>query len=816
MNLTKTIYLLLMLSLCYNVIGQKFINPIKTEQAVTIDGILDEDDWKNSEVSNGFITIRPEPGLNAAHDTDVKIMYDDHALYVSAFMHDSSRDSIMTQLTERDDLGNTDFILIYIDTYQGGNDATQFVLASTGVQMDAKVTTGHDEDWAWDAIWKGAVQLTDKGWYAEMEIPYSAIRFSKKNIQEWNLNFIRRRVATGEQSTWNPVDLKKDNPTLTQMGKLVNLQNIKPPLRLSFSPYVSLYGIHSKDASRVPITSTASSYNGGMDVKWGINEAFTLDMTLIPDFGQVQSDDQVLNLSPFEVRFDENRPFFTEGGEFFQKAGIFYSRRIGGRPIDFYNAYDNLDENESVVNNPASAQLYNATKISGRNAKGLGLGFFNAIAASTEATIENELTAEKRQVKTSPLTNYNVFILDQNLKNNSSVSLTNTNVWRQGSEFYDANVTALTFNIKDKKQKFGLSTNTSFSHQSFVGQDNISGHALEINLERLDGQFVYGLSYEQISDEYDSNDLGFLNNNNDRQFRANLQYRRFDGFWKLNQFQSWLNVSHNRLYKSNAYANTHINAGFWGQTTGLWNVNMWFNYRPDSYDHFEPRRDGWFHKNPDMMNAGFWFGSDSRKPFRLEVFGFAYNMNEEGRYGIEYGVEPRIRISDQLTLSADSRVEKEFRGKGWVDYDSVDDVIYSTRDRTTVSNRLGLNYSLNPNMSINVRVRHYWSKVAHLDFVELMSDGSFDTSDYNSDKNLSFNSFTTDAVFRWRFAAGSDLFVVWKNNITGVHQEGEVNYETLDYFTGLEHLNQFPQNNSLSLRCVYYLDYNGMVSRFKS
>lgn len=814
MNLTKTILLTFTLLLCLTIHAQKIIDPVKTKLPVTIDGILDEPDWIKSTASNGFITIRPEPGLEAAHDTDIKIMYDDHALYISAFMHDSSRDSIMTQLTERDDLGNTDFILVYIDTYQSGNDASQFVLASTGVQMDAKVTTGHEEDWAWDAIWEGAVHLTEKGWYAEIEIPYSAIRFSKKNIQEWNINFIRRRVATGEQSTWNPVDLTQDNPTLTQMGKLVNLRNIKPPLRLSFSPYVSLYGIHSKDASRVPVTSTATSYNGGMDVKWGINEAFTLDMTLIPDFGQVQSDDQVLNLSPFEVRFDENRPFFTEGGEFFQKGGIFYSRRIGGRPIDFYQAYSNLDENETVIENPVSAQLYNATKISGRNAKGLGLGFFNAVAASTEATIENKETGERRKVKTSPLTNYNVFILDQNLKNNSSVSITNTNVWRQGTEFYDANVTALTLNLKDKDQKFGVSTEAKYSQQSFADQDNITGHSIGISLDKLNGNLVYGIRYSEESDEYNPNDLGFLNNPNQRSVSANFQYRRFDGLWKFNQYQSWLNISHNRLYAPNLFSNNHVNMGWWGQAANLWNFNMWANYRPDAYDHFEPRRDGWFHKNPDMMNIGAWVGSDSRKRIRMEFAGMIYNMNEKGRHGYFVNVEPRFRVNDKLTVAASAELDKEMSGRGLSDFGYDDEIIYSKRDRTTVSNRLSLNYSFNQNLNFNLRVRHYWSKVIHLEFLELMEDGSFAPTDYTAQQNLTFNSFTTDAVLRWRFAPGSDLFVVWKNNINGVHRKGEVNYESIDYFSGLDHLSDFPQNNSLSLRCVYYLDYNRMVSRF--
>lgn len=152
-----------------------------------------------------------------------------------------------------------------------------------------------------------------------------------------------------------------------------------------------------------------------MDVKYGISDAFTLDMTLIPDFGQAQSDNKVLNLSPFEVQFNENRQFFTEGTELFNKGGLFYSRRIGGTPLNYGKAYNNLQDGEEVVENPLAPQLYNATKISGRTAKGLGIGFFNATSGRTVATIRNSEGIE-RQVETDPLTNFNVLVFDQNLK----------------------------------------------------------------------------------------------------------------------------------------------------------------------------------------------------------------------------------------------------------------------------------------------------------------------------------------------------------------------------------------------------------------
>ena len=200
--------------------------------------------------------------------------------------------------------------------------------------MDAKVSPSVDEseDFSWNAVWQSATTMNENEWHFEIFIPFSAIRFSNKNIQDWGLNVTRRRVKTGEQYMWNPV-WPTVNGFLTQEGHWTGLENIKPPLRLQFSPYLSFYTNHYP--SETEASGWSQQINGGMDVKWGINQAFTLDATLIPDFGQVQSDNQVLNLTPFEVRFNENRPFFTEGIELFNKGNFFYSRRIGGTPVSY-------------------------------------------------------------------------------------------------------------------------------------------------------------------------------------------------------------------------------------------------------------------------------------------------------------------------------------------------------------------------------------------------------------------------------------------------------------------------------------------------
>ena len=222
------------------------------------------------------------------------------------------------------------------------------------------------------------------------------MRFSKENQNEWGVNFARNIRRNREESYWNNNDPTRRN-LISQLGVLKGIQDVDSPLRLAFSPYISGY-IENYDGN------TSYSGNGGMDVKWGVNEAFTLDMTLIPDFGQVQFDNQVLNTTPFEVRFNERRQFFTEGTELFNKpGGTFYSRRIGGKPLRADEVRGDLDSNEVITNNPGTSQLLNATKLSGRTKKGTGVGVFNAVTGRMDATIEDTLTGEKRNLPNGPI-----------------------------------------------------------------------------------------------------------------------------------------------------------------------------------------------------------------------------------------------------------------------------------------------------------------------------------------------------------------------------------------------------------------------------
>nr|MBS0036693.1 carbohydrate binding family 9 domain-containing protein [Saprospiraceae bacterium] len=275
---------------------------------IEIDGNLFEAGWAKAEPATDFIQQDPYPGAEASLPTEVRVLYDDNAIYIGVRLYDPVPESILRELSERNVIGNADHFEVIIDPYRDGINGYSFAVTSSGVQRDARMY-GDRKDAAWDAVWESAVVIDSLGWTVEMRIPYSAIRFPKIHSQQWGVNFGRNIRQTREQSWWNEIDPSLDG-VLQQSGMLTDLINIEPPVRLSLYPFLAV----SKDYTDF-VDENPWGVSGGLDLKYGISQAFTLDVTLIPDFSQALSDRDVLNLSPFEVVFDENRQFFTEGME---------------------------------------------------------------------------------------------------------------------------------------------------------------------------------------------------------------------------------------------------------------------------------------------------------------------------------------------------------------------------------------------------------------------------------------------------------------------------------------------------------------------
>ncbi len=818
-----------LLILCFslflqNIVAQdvmfKSISAKQVGVAPVLDGVLDDEAWQNAEVATDFIQGSPYPGQKASQKTEVKVLYDNTAIYIGAKMYDVAKDSIIRQLSQRDNEDNTDVFAVFLDTYNDDQSGYGFVVHPTGVQWDARYSQAQGQDVSWNAVWISEVTIDDNGWYVEMKIPYSAIRFPEKDVQEWGINFSRKIRRYREFSHWNPID-PKVNGFVNQWGGLKGVEGIEAPVRLAFLPYVSSYLEHYP-YNVSGKSNYSNSINGGMDVKYGINDAFTLDMTLIPDFGQVQSDNQVLNLSPFEVRFDENRPFFTEGTELFNKGGLFYSRRLGSRPINYSKAENNLGANESVVENPTESQLINATKISGRTKGGLGVGVFNGVTKNMFAQVKDSVSGNTREVLTDPLTNYNVLVLDQNLKNNSYATFINTNVTRGGS-VYDANVSRGMFRLNDKKNIFSVEGGGTLSQLYF--SDSLSlGHAIDFSVEKNGGNFNYGIEYFEESDTYDPNDLGFLYNNNSRGGTAFMEYKIFDPYWKLLDTWSELKVDYERLYNPDKFTTLGITAEVGGTWKNFLTTGMFYRIDPiEIYDYFEPRVWGRYYAIQSSNNVGGFISSDYRKTFALDINTNVRKFNAPGRYRFNYRISPRVRFSDKFSMvyrfERNAFVEDEgaaidLDGEGTI---INGDIIFGKRDQTTYTNLLTANYIFTNRMGLTLRIRHYWSKVDYNSFHVLDERGHLTASNYSgvdlkgeSLHNTNFNAFSVDMVYRWVFAPGSELSLVYKNNLTALDNNVARSYAN-NFTTTLES----DQTNSVSLKLLYYIDYLSLKRKKK-
>jgi len=774
-----------------------------------IDANLTDDAWFDTDVAKDFVEFRPDYGKPEpkGKKTEVKIVYDDSGIYVAAYLFDDEPDKILREFQTRDNFGNADFFAVTFNTLDDGINEFEFFVTSAGTQNDA-VVSSNGEDFSWNAVWESAVKITDKGWFVEMKIPYAALRFPKQNVQKWGLNIHRQFRRTRTQYSWNPINPEVGNVAQYD-GLLLGIKNITPPVRLSFYPFVS--GQVSNDGN-----TTNFDWTAGMDLKYGINESFTLDATIVPDFGQVGFDDVTLNLGPFEQIYAEKRAFFTEGTELFSKGNLFNSRRIGSAPIGRYAI--NLNADETIVENPDKVDILNSIKVSGRTKKGLGIGVLNAITKKTVAIVKNTITNEKREVVTEPLANYNVFVLDQQFNKNSSVSLVNTNVIRNG-DFRDANVTSLLYDINTKNSKYGVEGGLSVSN-IFEGEKPVTGKQGYLSFGKKSGQHRISVGVEFMDDKYNKNDLGYQRRNNYINVGTRYSYRIFKPKGKFNKYGIFAYLNRSYLYKvnpnwesysvkSNKYTGTNFGMNFFAVTKkqlflgGNTNTGIGYNY-----DYYEAQTEGRFFRGSPNTNINIYISTDYSKKIALDAgiySGFEYN-NTNKWFG--FNISPRYRFNNKFTLvyNFDFGVDKD--EKGFVTHDN-NDIIFGKRDSFTLENELTGKYNFSTKSAIALSLRHFWSPVTYDKFYQLNLDGTLSDTLFNDNSDINFNTWNMNLKYNWEFAPGSQLVVFYQNSIFK-----QDNYAEKQVIKNLQDL--FKQNlyQNFSVKLIYYLDYNQMKRWF--
>lgn len=772
-----------------------------TKEKIVIDGKFDEEIWATANAATDFVMVSPDNGkpIAAEKRTEVKVVYDNEAIYVAAKLYDNEPKKIAKELARRDVFGTSDHFGVQINGYNDGQQEFRFFVSASDVQIDVFYTEANGEDYSWNAIWDSKAVITDAGWFVEMKIPYAALRFSTEKTQTWGINFYREIKRENGKYTWNLLDNKISSES-NQAGILEGIENINTPTRLFLIPYSSFY-LNTSDAKK-----TVGEFKGGLDIKYGISDAFTLDAILIPDFGQTKFDDVQLNLSAFEQQFNENRAFFTEGTDLFNKGGLLYTRRIG-QTRSF-----SVADNETPIDVPGAIKLINAVKISGRTRGGLGIGVLNAVSENTAVTVRNDDTGETRLQTISPLTNYNVLVLDQRFNKNSSLSVVNTNVTRNGA-FRDANVSGLVWDLNTRSNSFQALGNLEYSHINDVKDKNGIRSFAEFN--KTKGKIRFGAGAYIIEQGFDNNDLGINFETGFYNFYSNISYRILNPTKLVNAFRINLNTF-NEFHKETGLIKTNnYNTNFHFSDKKNHDYGLGINVDPIETYEFDPRLGiNNYSINPAKYGGWFYISTNYNYKFAFDIEPNFTKYNEKGRSVYDITVTPRYRFSNRLLMIYSFNAYRYNNDNGYVTSIDTDanagtpnDVIFGYRNVVSYSNTLTARYSLNSNMSFNLLVRHYWSYSQNKKYLLLHPNGRF--TDYagtvpNQDQD--FSTWNLDLTYSWWFAPGSQISVLYRNSSSYfneiIKKDFDNNVKNLLNDSALSHI--------FSISIKYYIDYNSI------
>ncbi len=401
------------------------ITAVKTSEHITIDGILNESIWNNTPSVNVFVQRDPVEGAIASEKTDVYIAFDDQALYIAARMYDSHPDSIIARLTRRDNVINADRLLIFLDPYHDKRSGYYFTINAAGILTDGTLYNDDWDDNTWDGVWEGKAHIDDKGWTVEVRIPFTQLRFKNDDHQVWGINF-KRIIARKNEEDYTIKFPKNESGFVSRFIELDGLDGIKPSTKVEVVPYLTGKAEYLQHDPNNPFNNGSRYTPGiGADLKMGIGNNLTLNATINPDFGQVEIDPAVINLSDVETYYNENRPFFTQGSAIFNsfanggarsfysfnfpQTSLFYSRRIGRNP------QGSVPDNADYVDMPSGTHILGAAKLTGKVFDDWNIGAISAVTQREYA--DYQMNGIKGESEVEPLTYYGVARIQKEMNN---------------------------------------------------------------------------------------------------------------------------------------------------------------------------------------------------------------------------------------------------------------------------------------------------------------------------------------------------------------------------------------------------------------
>ncbi|MFY0600034.1 MAG: carbohydrate binding family 9 domain-containing protein [Cyclobacteriaceae bacterium] len=826
----------------------------KAESEIVIDGKLDDDAWGQVEWGGDFVGHQPEYKVVPSEPTQFKILYDAKYLYVGVRAFDSEPDKIVKRMSRRDGFDG-DWVEINIDSYHDQRSAFSFTASVSGVKGDEYISNNGDNwDSTWDPIWYLKTSVDDKGWIAEFKIPLSQLRFANKEIHTWGIQFTRRFFRKEERSTWQPV-----NPTapgwVHLFGELNGIKGVKPQKQLEIQPYVvGSVATFPKEADN-PFKNSGNELNGnvGVDAKIGLTSDITLDLTVNPDFGQVEADPSRVNLSAFRLFFREQRPFFLEGAnvlDFPTSGGInnlYYSRRIGGPPKGDPDG-DNVDH----VDKPNQTRILGAAKITGKNAKGFSWGVLESFTNRELARVVDTVGG-RRNEKVEPYTNYVVARAQQDIDGGKTVfGAFFSNVNRMGNdvnglELLHDNAQSggfdLDHNFKDRKYGFilrgmfsrvagsqGAIYETQTASERFFQRSN--NHHKNLDSTRTSlvgtvGTFAFGkrsgnwrwsIGSNYRSPNLELNDVGFL-----------VQTDNVNN-WLWTQYRVTKPTKLFRAQRYNIYAEQNVDFGGVQTSAGTnieanWQFHNFWNFGTGTW--MEGRsvsnadlRGGPSFLYPKRLSYWYWFRTNDQKKLSFRFnnsFDFGHENFTFGN-GISFNI--RYRPTDAMSVSLSPDISWQRNNLQYIDQfesGSTSNYLLGRVNQSTYSLSLRMNYNITPNLTLefwgqpfiakgeydefkwvnkskSAEYERRFSLINESDIVYNIEDAiySIDQEFEFDDPDFNFVEFRSNFVMRWEYVPGSTLFFVWSNNGSYDDQSERNSFARLSSkLTGLEGNNTF-------------------------
>ena len=798
---------------------RKSLEAIPVKETPVIDGILSDEVWNDLNPATNFTLMWPETRhgkkIPDEYETTTYVGYNQNAIYVGAILKHPNPDIMPKEFSQRDEIWNVNAETFFVtfNTYNDDLNFFGFQITSAGTVGDVYSSGSiESDDFLYDTVFDAKTHINSDGWSVEMVIPYSALRFPKKEVQLWGLNFGRKIQSLGETYVWSPVNVNELEYHESN-GTLNGIENVSPPVRLFFYPYVQT-SVNLRKGEK-----STSSYTAGMDLKYGLSSSFTLDASLIPDFGQVAFDDVELNLGPFEQQFSENRAFFTEGATLFEIAdegmgggSFFYSRRIG----EEVSVRDNMLENdEQVYDFDSTPQLLNTIKVTGATNKNLSIGFLNAITDKVEAGIENLSSNQRRRQTIQPLVNYNVLSLSQQLLNEySSISVLNTN--KAGNDGLYGNNVAFVADMFDNKRSFNFKVKAFGSKTP--KENSTNGFRTGISLSELKGNFRYNFSWWGVDKHYKQNELGFFNYSDHQSFSSRISYQILKEYGILREYRNYLWFHDTRTFHSSERKLWGLRFGNDFSTQNLMVFEADFAYSSRTRDYDKPRTINRYIEEPENFQAKLVVQSNKNKDlsYRFQWNNFAY-FNEdhnEKKSQNRFNISTLYRFSEQFSIALKSNHLNFKDDVGFLE--SINqDIYFGRRDIRSVENNIDLNYFFDSKKWINLRLRNYWSRAKYDSILFSLNDnGKRNQADYldlDFDPDTNFNLWNLDVNFEWWFAPGSNLVLLYRNQLFKSD-----NATDLDYFGSLNNLFDQTTKHQFSLRINYLIDFNHARKKNKS